>query len=909
MSYFNFLKKIQSVIPSDRLLDSPVELLAHGTDASFYRLIPKLVVKAATEAHIKLLILAADEEDVPLTFRTAGTSLSGQAVSDSVLVKLGHDWRGFNIENAGKLISLQPGIIGAWANRLLKSYQRKLGPDPASIDSAMIGGIVANNASGMCCGTAQNSYKTLAGMRLILADGAVLNSREEASVVAFRQSHKSLLASLAELREEVIADADLHAMIHRKYKIKNTCGYGLNSLIDFEDPLEILLHLMVGSEGTLGFISEVTYHTVNDPQFTSCALVIFENIDNACRATAALKEAPVSAVELMDDRALRLMHGRPGMPEILIAGSMALLVDVRADSAETLGNYIDQVQECLRHFGANAEFTQSADAYARLWKIRKGLFPIVGAERELGSTVIIEDICFPLDELAAGTLALQKLLEKHAYTEAVIFGHALEGNLHFVFTQDFNNVDEVMRYDGFMHDLARLICDDFSGSLKAEHGTGRNMAPFVEIEWGQKAYKIMQRIKTLFDPKGILNPDVVISVKPELHIADLKQTPSADPLVDQCTECGFCESVCPSRDITISPRQRIAVWREICRRQKHGESAAELVREFQYSGMDTCATDGMCASQCPVGIDTGKLVKQLRGANHSHLSGTLAQWSGDHFGFVSYFVKTGLKLAGISRSIVGRHRINDYPDATTEPAGISKTQHRENVVYFSSCIHRVMGADGGKEQFAVVSSLLDKAGYNVLLPASAKQLCCGLPYESKGYDNVAAQKVNELRDELLRLSDNGRIPVICDNSPCSYLMLNSLGKTNLEILDAPTFFASRLHRLGIEMKAEPILIFSICSQQKANETDALIRIAAACSHEVKIVEQIACCGFGGDRGFSHPELTASALQNLDKQADGCCSGYSSSRTCEIGLKKHSGISFNSILQLLDEQTDCMLSKQ
>lgn len=902
MSYSNFLTKISQSLPQERLLDSPAERLAHGTDASFYRLTPKLVVKAATEQQVGSLIKAAAEEGVPLTFRTAGTSLSGQAVTDSVLVKLGHDWKGFNIEESGKLISLQPGIIGSWANRLLKNHQRKIGPDPASIDSAMIGGIVANNASGMCCGTAQNSYQTLAGMKLVLADGTILHSRDQVSVDAFRKSHENLLNSLTELRQEIIADPSLHEMVERKYKIKNTCGYGLNSLIDFEDPLDILLHLMVGSEGTLGFISEVTYHTVDDPEFTSCALVIFDSIDTACRATAALKTTPVSAVELMDDRALRLMHGRPGMPETFVEGSMALLVDVRGSSTEELAQKIEIVQQCIHEYGASSEFTDNTSDYAKLWKIRKGLFPIVGAERELGSTVIIEDICFPLNELAAGTLALQKLLDTHGYTEAVIFGHALEGNLHFVFTQDFNDLEEVKRYDGFMRSLATLMCDEFSGSLKAEHGTGRNMAPFVEVEWGHKAYNIMQRIKSLFDPKGILNPDVIISIKPELHISDLKQTPAADPLVDQCIECGFCESVCPSRDVTISPRQRIAVWREIQNRKAQGLPTEELLKEFKYLGVDTCAGDGMCASQCPVDIDTGKLVKQLRSESHGDTGSTIAQWTGDHFGFLSYFAKTGLKLAGVSRSLIGRHRINDFPNAARNSAFLGKPRHLKDVVYFNSCIHRMMGPDGGKEQFEVVSSLLDKAGYNVILPTSPDQLCCGLPYESKGYNDVASRKMEELKDELLKVSDGGRIPVICDNSPCSYLMLDNLGETALNIFDAPTFFASRLDKLNIKPSDEPILIYSVCSQQKAGESSALTAIAEACCSQVKITEQIACCGFGGDRGFSHPELNASALQTLPDQASGCCSGYSSSKTCDIGLKKHSGIPFNSILQLLDDHS-------
>lgn len=766
----------------------------------------------------------------------------------------------------------------------------------------MIGGIVANNASGMCCGTAQNSYQTLAGMRLVLADGAVLDSRDTRSCENFRQSHKRLLGGLAEIRQEILEDVELHAMIVRKYKIKNTCGYGLNSFVDFDDPLDILLHLMVGSEGTLGFISEVTYETVDDPPHSSCALVFFNSIETACLATAALKNKPVSAVELMDDRALRLMLGRPGIPEHVKDGSMALLVDVRALSMDVMREHMVMVQQCLADFGAVADFTEDSLSYANLWKIRKGLFPIVGAERERGTTVIIEDVCFTLDELASGTQALQKLLDQYDYEESVIFGHALEGNLHFVFTQDFNDAEEVKRYDAFMRDLSSMMCSQFSGSLKAEHGTGRNMAPFVEVEWGKKAYQIMQRIKTLFDPQGILNPDVIISVKPELHITNLKQTPAADPLIDKCIECGFCEPVCPSRDVTITPRQRIAVWREIQQRREVGLADCDLLDDFQYLGVDTCAGDGMCGTRCPVEIDTGKLVKQLRSVKHGSLSKDLAQWTGDHFGFLSHFVKAGLKMAGLSRSMIGTHRINDFPDSAPQPSVKVRGGHSEDVVYFSSCVHRMMSSCTGSGQFDVVSSLLDKAGYNIVFPISQNHLCCGLPYESKGYNEVADSKMRELRDELLRVSDDGRIPVICDNSPCSYLMIEKLGDTGLQIYDAPTFFARRLNRLEISPSDEPVLVYSVCSQKKAGESGSLMKIAEACSSRVKEVEQIACCGFGGDRGFSHPELNTAALSTLGGQAEGCSSGYSSSKTCEIGLTKHGGVSFDHILLLLDQQS-------
>ncbi|WDE97183.1 FAD-binding and (Fe-S)-binding domain-containing protein [Lentisphaera profundi] len=648
MSFKKFYQQISKEISSPRLLTKPMELLAHGTDASFYRLTPKLVVKAANEEHIQSLLTHAYKEDVSLTFRTAGTSLSGQAVTDSVLVKLGHDWNDYTIEAEGSLIRLQPGIIGSRANHYLKSYGRKIGPDPASIDSAMIGGIAANNASGMCCGTAQNSYQTLAGIRLILADGTLLDSRDSTSVENFKKQQASLLNSLSKIRQEILADSQLHETIKRKYKIKNTSGYGLNSFIDFEDPLDILLHLIIGSEGTLAFISDITYKTVIDPQFKSCSLILFKNIAQACQASAELKKSPVAAVELMDEASLQCMAGRPNVPNEIAPGMVALLVDLRACSSEELKTKIEKVQLCIKDYGLDYNFTSDAKTYANLWEIRKGLFPIVGANRDSGTTVIIEDVCFPLDELAQATVALQNLLLKHGYDKAIIFGHALEGNLHFVFTQDFNQASEVQRYASFMDDLSELVCDQYHGSLKAEHGTGRNMAPFIEAEWGANAYRLMQQVKNIFDPKNILNPDVIISTNSQLHLQNLKPIPQADALVDQCIECGFCESACPSKDLTLSPRQRIAVWREIKRQENAGEDTKNWLKDFQYLGNDTCAADGMCATKCPVDIDTGQLIKKLRTLQHSSLTRSVAQFSAKHFSLSQSFIKTGLKLAKVT---------------------------------------------------------------------------------------------------------------------------------------------------------------------------------------------------------------------------------------------------------------------
>ncbi|MBU1861903.1 MAG: FAD-binding oxidoreductase, partial [Gammaproteobacteria bacterium] len=651
-----FLTEVQQLIPAERRFDDPLSTLAFGTDASFYRLIPKLVVRVEAEREVIELLKLAGMHKVPVTFRAAGTSLSGQAISDSLLIVLGDNWNGREIRGEGTQIRLQPGVIGAQANAVLAPFQRKIGPDPASINACKIGGIVANNASGMCCGTAQNTYHTLAGIRLVLADGTVLDSEDPLSVARFFASHADLLAQLGELGKQTRANTALAAKIRHKYRLKNTTGLSLNALVDFDQPLDILSHLMVGSEGTLGFISAVTYNTVPDHPHKASALLVFPDVESCCRAVTVLKQQPVSAVELLDRRSLRSVQDKPGMPEWvkgLSNSACALLIESRAASQSLLHEQLQLIMASIADFPLEkqVDFSEDPAVYNLLWKIRKDTFPAVGAVRQTGTTVIIEDVTFPIEQLAEGVNRLLVLFDKHGYDEAIIFGHALEGNLHFVFTQGFDSEVEKARYEAFMQDVAQLVAVEFGGSLKAEHGTGRNMAPFVELEWGREAYQLMWQIKRLLDPQGILNPDVVLSDDPQIHLKHLKPLPAADEIVDKCIECGFCEPVCPSKGLTLGPRQRIVIWRDIKAKQRAGVDTRELEAAYQYQGIDTCAATGLCAQRCPVGINTGDLVRQLRGRDANKQRS--ADWLANNFHRTMQGARVMLHVANGARLLMG----------------------------------------------------------------------------------------------------------------------------------------------------------------------------------------------------------------------------------------------------------------
>ncbi|MDZ7653659.1 MAG: FAD-binding and (Fe-S)-binding domain-containing protein [Burkholderiaceae bacterium] len=927
-SYDALRHDLARVLPAARIVTEPLRRLAYGTDASFYRLVPQIVVTVESEDELRAVLAACRAHHAPLTFRAAGTSLSGQAISDSVLVLLGDAWRGVRVSDDASTVRLQPAVIGAAANRALAPFGRKIGPDPASIDAAMIGGIAANNASGMCCGTRQNSYHTLAGIRVMLADGSVLDTEDAASAAAFKQSHAELLLGLAQLAQRVQRDAVLAERIRHKYRMKNTTGYGLNALVDFADPLEILAHLMIGSEGTLGFISAITYRTVPEHAHKAAALLLFDSLRTACTAVTALATQPVEAVELMDRAALASVEHKPGMPTALRAlgaDGAALLVETRAADAAVLQSQTAAIVASLAGIATATpiDFSTDAEVIAKYWKVRKGTFPSVGAMRATGSTVIIEDVAFPVARLAEATLDLQALLHAHGYREAIIFGHALEGNLHFVFTQDFGTEAEVERYARFMDDVAQLVVGKYDGALKAEHGTGRNMAPFVELEWGRDGLLLMQEIKRLFDPENLLNPGVILTDDERAHLRHLKPLPPADPLVDKCIECGFCEPKCPSARLTFTPRQRIVGFREIARVESAGGDASAARAEYGWLGVDTCAACGLCATACPVEIETGKLIKAIRGEAAGPLARRIGAAVADHYGATTAAVRVGLASADLLHAAIGTRAMSALTGTARRLSGGAiprwtpqmpraawftppASTPGDALVYFPSCAARSMGAARGDEAEAlptVTDRLLRRAGYAPVYPPRMTELCCGQPFESKGLMEAADHKSAELVAALLATSDGGRLPVVFDTSPCAYRIKRFLAEQHqtLCVLDITEALHDLvLPRLQLTASDTPVAVHPVCSVRKMGLENTLLAVARACSTRAVMPAEIGCCGWAGDKGFTTPELNAHALRDLKAALPaGCTHGVSTSRTCEIGLSDHAGVPYRSIVDLVD----------
>ena len=935
--YKEFINRIGRFIPAERIYTDYLRRFAWGTDAGFYRLTPQVVVRTKSEEDISKLLAVASELHLPVTFRAAGTSLSGQAISDSILVVAGKNWERYSVGEGGETITLQPGVVGAEVNRILAPYGRKFGPDPASIKSAMVGGIVMNNASGMSCGVWANSDRVLLSARLVFADGSILDTADKASRETFAKSHKALIDEICAIRDEICADKELAERIKRKYSIKCVTGLNLLPFVQFEDPFDIILHSVVGSEGTLCFVSEVTMRTLPLLPLHKTAMVYFSSIKEACEAVVAIRSLDVSAVELLDSRSLTAAGDKTGV------GLTALLREVEDSEVVALNDKVEKVTAELEKFNTvtGVHFTDDEAERAKYWAVRSGIFPMVGGLRKEGSTCMIEDIAFHIEDLPQATVELSDLLDKFGYDDSCIYGHALEGNYHFIINQSFSSAEEVERYRKLIEAVAELVVDKYDGSLKAEHGTGRNMAPFVEREWGAKAYEMMRRVKQAFDSENLLNPGVIFNEDKECYLKNFKSlsilTPAEDASeevremykqLNRCIECGFCEVNCVSCGYTLSSRTRMVLQREIARLRVSGEDnerLATLCKNYAYYGNDTCAGDGLCSKSCPMGINISELTHELRRLEMGALGNGVGNFVADHFAGVKSALRGVLAVADTAHSVLGTkamsligkglHKGLKMPLWTPslpknyrfKEGKVERTEQKDKVVYFPSCINQTMGTEKASRHLRPLvdemMSLFAKAGYEVILPKAMESLCCGTIWESKGLPETADKKLRELEDALWEASEQGKYDVVCDQSPCLYRMKHKIKK--MRLYDSAEFVWEKMRdRLEFVQTDTPIAIHLTCSTRKMGIESAVEGLARLCSTNVLVPEGVGCCGYAGDKGMTHPELNAYALRKLRAQIEkaGVEVGYSNSRTCEIGLATNSGVPYRSIIYLVNEHT-------
>ncbi len=933
--------QLSQIIHPSRILTSHLHRIAYANDASYFRLVPQAVVQPNSIGEIQSLFKFTQQNKIPMTFRAAGTSLSGQAVTDGILVDISKHWGKYSVEDNGKLIRFQPGIVGGFINNVLKQYGRRIGPDPASIDACMMGGILSNNSSGMCCGVIENSYHTIHSMMIVLPNGFVLDTAAPNANQIFENEQPHIARGLLELAQRIKNNSYLVSRISKRYQMKNTNGYLLNAFLDFDTPLDILTHILIGSEGTLGFIAEAALHTLPDYPRRYTGQLYFKNLQDAASAIAPIKESGARAAEIMDRAALRSVQHYPDVPSILRQlpeGATAILVEYQAQDAESINRFKKEAEQVVKKINLlhDPDFTDDPVAQASLWKTRKGIIPSIGGTRAPGTVSINEDVVFPVQRLADAVTDLQHLFTDFGYPDGAVFGHAKDGNLHFLINQAFNTDADTHHFDGFVRAMVKLVSGKYDGALKAEHGTGRNMAPFVETEWGAEAYAIMRDLKALFDPDLMLNPGVMINDNPQTHVTHLKSMTLVSPEIDKCIECGFCESKCPSRRLTLTPRQRIVVQRELARIKLAASDSPILdsvMDDFTYAGIDTCAVDGLCATACPVNINTGDLTRRLRAESIKNEKPAL--WIANHFALAEKAIGAGVTLGHIAEKIVGMDGINSVirtaekishttlpkwnahiPTSIKNLRGLSALRGATDFIYFPSCIARQLGSSklpitnyiSLAETFITISQ---RANINLHIPENVTGHCCGMPFASKGYKQAYQSTLHKTILKFWEWSEGGKYPIVIDTTSCTQTLrtcsddLNEEDKEHwkkLTILDSVEFLHDYvLPKLKIQPIDEDIVLHPNCSARKLGLDAKMLAVAKQCAKSATVPLNLGCCAFAGDRGLLFPELTQSATEKESVEVNAHEYGgyYSSNIPCEIGMSEATGRDYTSIVYLVE----------
>ncbi len=938
--------ELMELLGAEKVLWKVSDLVRYASDASPYRFVPQVVVIAEDIDDVSTVLSYAHGREREVVFRAAGTSLCGQAQGEDILVDVRRHWAGIEVLEGGRRARIRPGTTVLQANAALARHGRVLGPDPASALACTLGGVVANNASGMTAGTTRNSYRTLSSLTLVLPGGTVVDTADPLADEELARAEPALCHGLREIKLEIEADPDLVSRIRAKYEIKNTTGYRLDAYLDGTTPVEILRGLMVGSEGTLGFISEVVFDTLPLDRAPCSALLFFPSLPAAAAAVPLFNEAGALAVELMDGNTLRASVSVAGVPADwadLPKDTTALLVEFRAPDEAGRDAYESRAAQLLTGLDLVAPVASVTNAFTRdartingYWKARKAFVTAVGGARAPGTTLITEDFAVPPSRLAEACEALLALQARHGF-DAAVAGHAAHGNLHFLLAFDAANPADVERYAAFMEAFCRLTVERFDGSLKAEHSTGRNMAPFLELEWGPQATELMWRTKRVIDPDGVLAPRILLDRDPRAHLRGLKTIPRVEAVADPCIECGFCEPTCPSRDLTTTPRQRIVLRREMMRQQPGSRVLDGLLGSYGYDAVDTCAGDSTCKLACPVGIDTGALMRDFRHRRHSAREERAAALAAERFGAVESAARlavaaadrlpdrigdgllaavTGAARKAVSRDLVPRW-LPQIPGAAARRPPVTRRTGAA-AVYYPACVNRIFGGPGARSGPSLpeaVVAVSERAGKPVWIPGDVTGTCCATIWHSKGYEAGNRVMANRIVESAWGWTAGGRLPLVVDASSCTlgiahevvpYLTeQNRALHRELRIVDSVVWAAEELlPHLEIRRTVGSAVLHPTCSTRHLGDEAQLRAVAEACADEVVVPDDVGCCAFAGDRGMLHPELTASATarEAAEVTARHFDVHLSANRMCEVGMDRATGRSYASVLLELEHAT-------
>lgn len=733
---------LRHLLGTDKVRDDQATLTAYAVDASMYKIVPKAVVLAESEADIQRTVDYAVRTGVPLTPRAAGTNLTGSAIGPGIILDISRLNRILEINPEEKWARVQPGIVFAELNKRLSRYGLLFGPDPSSGDMCKLGGMLANNSAGphtLRYGSVKDNVHAL---RIYLQTSGWLEARpfalSDPALAKVLAAHPPLEGILGLVREH----ADL-IRTRRPVVSKNSCGYNLFGLVDGLDRnLFDLPKLFIGSEGTLGVISEATLRLVERPRGTTTALIHFRYLEEVGEAVSQLLALSPSALEVMDANTLNLIgRDQHGIPADAAATLLAEFdeMDSEENHPKDRGRTLTAI---CRRYRLAAEPALAFDPEQRdlLWKARKALYPTLYRYSHNKKPInFVDDVVVRAERIGE----LIRYLEEYFGGQGIpvaIFGHIGNGNAHIVPLLDVNDPRDFNRMVEGYHAVHEIVLTRFQGSICGEHGDGRVRAEYVRRMFGDDLYALFVRIKQALDPAGVMNPGVKISEAPFTDHIDYTRLSKA------CATCGKCNSVCPVYDVFQSEDMSSRGWFEIVTAKDYSYLNSKRV-------VEACLNCKSCRTICPADVDVAGLILQRRAEHPNRMAGLMfalharprlfdpllklaarTQWLWDRPGpriwlerLTRPLMRRIAETARIPHDMVlprlaVRHLRERYPELVKKAA----SPDRGAVAYFHGCAANYFDDGVGDAVIAVLRRL-------GMEPALPPQRCSGTPIETYGH--------------------------------------------------------------------------------------------------------------------------------------------------------------------------------
>ncbi|MBX3324761.1 MAG: FAD-binding and (Fe-S)-binding domain-containing protein [Nitrospira sp.] len=792
---------LRALLGSSKVKDDVPTITAYAVDASIYRISPKAVVLAESEDDMAATIRYAVSRGIPLTPRAAGTNLTGSAIGSGIILDVSRLNRILEVNREERWARIQPGIVLAELNKQLSSQGLLFGPDPSSGDMCKLGGMIANNSSGphtLRYGSVKDNVRNL---RLCLTSSTWIEAR------AYRLDDPALervLTMVPALRDVLVltqAHAELIAA-KRPTVSKNSSGYNLFGLADgLAQGLFDLPKLFVGSEGTLGVVSEATLTLAEKPAATLTALIHFRSLEEVGEAVPQLLTLQPSALEIMDANTLNLIgRGQHGIPQDAAA---TLLLELDADSeAVDLHAQAEALGVICRPYRLASAPTLAFDAERReqLWKARKALYPtLYRFDPKKKPINFVDDVVVPAQRISDLIRYLEEFFDGQQIPVA-IFGHIGNGNAHIVPLLDVNDRGDFHKMVQTYQEVHSTVLNRFGGSICGEHGDGRIRAELVKTMFGEELYDLFVQVKRVFDPGNVLNPGIKLSNASFTDHIDYTR------LSKSCATCAKCNAVCPVYDVFQSEDMSSRGWFEIVTSKDYSYLNSKRV-------VEACLNCKSCRTICPAGVDVSDLILRKRAEHPNRLAGRIFTLQAKGAVFESV-----LRFLGVTQRLWDRPVVRRLLERITTPImkGLAPTarlphdlvlpklasrQLRERyahlipdgadspparpVAYFHGCAANYFDDGVGD----AVIEVLKKHGVEPALPP---QRCSGTPVQTYGHVDLAR--------------DGARFNL---RSFASYdSIVTGCASCTLMLKDYPALFADGPERLQAEELAKKVVHIS-----------------------------------------------------------------------------------------------------